>query len=180
MIINFLLIAFLLLILIACLFAMYFVGVLLWTKVPFVPSKKHVVTKMIQLAQLSTKSVVYDLGCGNGKILFAAERALKTTKHGAFTGYEINVSLIWYTRFLNFIRRTNIRFLCQNFFSADLSDADVIFMYLWPSVMEKFFATQWLNLKPGTKVISHAFKIKDLEPIQTIRVKTDVIYVYQR
>lgn len=135
---------------------------------------------MVELAELNEKKVLYDLGCGNGRILFTAERALGTTKHAPFTGYEINVSLIWYTKLLNFIRRTNIQFICRNFFAADISDADVIFMYLWPTVMEQFFATKWTTLKPGTKVISHAFKIKNLEPTYSEKVGKDMIYIYQR
>lgn len=138
------------------------------------------VARMIELAELNEKKVVYDLGCGNGRILFSAERLLGTKNHAAFTGYEINASLVWYTKLLNFMRRTNIKFVCRDFFKADLADADIIFMYLWPTVMERFFSTQWKNLKPGTKVISHAFKIDSLKPIYSEKINTDMIYIYER
>lgn len=180
MILNLVLLLLLVVLGFACVFALYFVYVLLRTKVPFVPSKKPVVARMIELANLDTTSLVYDLGCGNGRILFAAERSLAPYKHAAFTGYEINISLVWYTRFLAFMRRSTVRFVCQDFFEADLSDADIIFMYLWPTVMEQFFATKWQSLKPGTKLISHAFKIEDLTPTYTENVGKDTIYIYER
>lgn len=139
---------------------------------PFVPSSKRAVEAMIKLAEFSPGQTVIDVGSGDGRVLFAAAKA------GAFTvGIEINPYLVLYTRFRAFFRpyRGRITVLWKNLWKADLSKADVVFVYLIPWRMEDLAEKLETELRPGTMVISHSFifpqwKILRSDPIHHIYV----------
>ncbi|MDH3324110.1 MAG: class I SAM-dependent methyltransferase [Candidatus Peregrinibacteria bacterium] len=157
--------------------ATYMIWKLLICNVPLVSSGKRIAKKMIELAELSENQNIYDLGCGTGIILFETEKKFPKNK---FTGYEIVRPAIWYSQLKAKLTKSKIQFKCEDFFQADISDADIIFCYLWPSIMDKFHTKKWSELKPGTKIISHGFPISGLDPKQKYQSGRLSIFVYEK
>lgn len=121
---------------------------------PFVPSSKQAVEAMIKLADLKPGQTVIDLGSGDGRLLFEA------AKYGATAaGVEINLYLVLLTRFRAFMGpyRDRIRVLWGNLWKADLSDVDVVFVYLIPWKMEDLAEKLEDELKPGALIVSNSF-----------------------
>lgn len=135
-----------------------------WSRfsVPYVPSKRKAVKKMIEAAEFKGGEIVVDLGCGDGRIVFAAEKA------GAKKSIGIEISPFVYliARFKKLFSRTkNSHILFGNFYKhPEVLSADVLFMFLLPAAMEKFFFDVWPKLKPGTRIISNAFYVEGIPP----------------
>ena len=173
--INFLLILILLSTAGAIFFMIYFLLKLFQTSVPYVPTGGMVALKMIELANLKPGARVYDLGCGDGKIIFLAD------KLGArATGFELIRPLVWFARVKNFFRHGSAEFRCEDFFGADLGDADVVFCYLFPSVMDRIFHEKFSQLRQGTKIISHAFPILQQKPLEVVMIGKAKIWIYEK
>jgi SAM-dependent methyltransferase len=131
--------------------------------VPFVPSPQVVVDEMLRVAAVGPRDVVYDLGSGDGRIVITAAR-----KFGAqAVGVELDDELIYRSgesaREANVLER--VKFLQQDFFKTDLSQATVITMYLLPGVMKRL-RERMLELKPGTRLVAHDFDFEDWRPDQ--------------
>ncbi len=139
---------------------------------PFVPSVRKRHKNMIELAKMTDKDVVYDLGCGDGRLVFSASKVAKKA-----IGYELSIPLVLYGKLLSLFRpRSSIRF--GNIWSQDYSEATVIFCYLLPKAMKQFYQEVWPTLTPGTRVVSNAFAIKDLKP--TAEDEEGKVYLYVR
>ncbi len=158
-----------------CLFFGWMLIGLARCQVPFVPSSKRIARLMVELADIHAGDKVYDLGCGSGTILFEAEK-----KGGKCIGYEIIPSVIFLARTKKVFKKSKIEFRCKDFFKQDLSDADVIFCYLWTHIMEKIYQQIWPKLKPGTKLISHGFSIKNITPEKIIESGRTKIFLYEK
>lgn len=172
-----------LLLLAMCFFALYSVIVLFWTKVPYVPTDRSIARKMIEVAEPQSHQNIYDLGCGDGKLLFMTERHLNSQEqkiNGKLRGFELIRPLVWLARFRNFLRLGKCEFEARNFFHQDLSDADLIYIYLWPSVMDRFYKEKFHTLKPGCRLISHAFLMEAADPVEIIPFNKTKIYVYKK
>ncbi len=140
-----------------------------WKGAPFLPTPLAIVKKMIDAAKLKKGEKAYDLGCGDGRIVRAAAKA------GAkAVGYELSVpTCIWGWLCTIGTRNASIRF--GNFWKKNVSDADVIFCYLLTDTMGTFHKIVWPQLKLGTRVVSHTFRMKDVEP--EYQDKDVVVYV---
>lgn len=127
---------------------------------PFIPSSKNTVRTMIRLARIRPGEKAYDLGCGDGRIVLAAAAA------GAHAvGYELSLPTFALARLRALFRpRATIRL--GNFWQQDFSDADVIFCYLLMRPMRSFERRIWPTLKPGCRVVSHAFKMDNVKPAE--------------
>jgi len=124
---------------------------------------------MLKLADLSDADVVYDLGCGDGRLVFSASKLAGKAK-----GYDLSIPLVLYGKLISlFYPRAEIRF--GNIWKQNYDDATVIFCYLMPNAMTQFHKEVWPKLKKGTRVISNAFPIHELKPKQ----KEDKVYLYQ-
>ena len=137
--------------------------------VPFVPTPQAVVDKMLALAQVKKGDVLYDLGSGDGRIVIAAAK-----KYGIkAVGFEVDPELIQKSR-AN-IRKAGLEHLAeiraQDILTVDLSPASVVTMYLLPSVNMTLRPKVWRELKPGARLVSHAFDMGDWEPDKTELVK---------
>lgn len=140
-----------------------------FTSGPFVPSARKRHKTMLKLADLSDDDVVYDLGCGDGRLVFSASKLA-----GKAFGYDLSIPLILYGKMLSlFYPKAQIRF--GNIWKQNYDDATVIFCYLMPKAMAQFHKEIWPKLKPGTRVISNAFPIHELKPDQ----KEDKVYLYK-
>lgn len=131
-----------------------------WNGAPYVWSSKATVETMFRFAAIRPKEHVYDLGCGDGRLVRMAARK------GAFaTGIEASLLtciLAWLWSLP--VRNARIRF--GDLWRGDYRDADVIFCYLLVSSMERFERDIWPALKPGCRVVSNSFRMKGLKPEQ--------------
>ncbi len=131
--------------------------------VPFVPSPEVVIRRMLQLADVREDEVVYDLGCGDGRVLIIAAKEFGARA----VGIEIRRDL--YEQCLRRVRdlglEDKIKILHGNFFEYDLSDADVVTLYLLTSVNERLRPKLERELRPGTRVVSHDFEVPGWKPI---------------
>lgn len=121
---------------------------------PFVPSSNKAVKAMISAAHIKSGMTVYDVGSGDGRVLFAA-----AVKGAIATGIEINPYLVWYTRIRAFFSpyRGRIRVIWGDFWRTDLSKANIVFVYLVPWRMKEFAAKLTKELPKGATVISNSF-----------------------
>ena len=122
--------------------------------VPYVPTPRDVVDAMLDLAKVSKQDVLYDLGCGDGRIVIAA------AKRGArATGIDLNPQRISEAK-ANAKQAgvgQRVAFQQGNLFEADVSAATVVTLYLLPTVNVQLRPHLWKQLRPGTRVVSHAF-----------------------
>jgi SAM-dependent methyltransferase len=133
------------------------------TGAPFVPSAKTVAESIIRLARLKPGMKVYDLGSGEGRLLF-----MSAGQGAAATGFEINPYLVFYTwvkiRFSPV--KNHIRVKLANFWFADIHDADVIFIYLLPWRMQALETVLKNKLKKGAVIVSNSFIFPNLTMIR--------------
>lgn len=128
------------------------------TGAPFVPTPNKRVQTMLKLANLKPDELIYDLGCGDGRILLAA-----ASQKAQAIGYEIS-PLTYLLAKIRTLLNKRIKVKFKSFWHEDLSKADVVFCFLMTDSMKTFATKIWPQLKPGTRVISHAFKLPDIKP----------------
>ncbi|MEK7590642.1 MAG: hypothetical protein AAB489_00330 [Patescibacteria group bacterium] len=134
----------------------------LWVATPFVPTATKVAEAMIDCAEFKGNETAYDLGAGDGKILIHAKRRFPgiTAK-----GYEIALGVWFFGLIRIFLSRTGAQLFWRDALKQNLRDADVIFLYLLPHMMRRCAEKFDRELRPGTKVISHAFQFHGKEPM---------------
>jgi precorrin-6B methylase 2 len=144
--------------------------------VPYVPTNQDVVDGMLKLAKVTKNDVVYDLGCGDGRIVITAAK-----KYGATgTGIDINPQRIKEAK-QNAAQAQvtdKVTFMEGDLFETDFSKASVVTLYLLPSVNLKLRPILLKQLKPGTRIVSHAFDMGDWKPDQKIEVNGSTIYFW--
>ncbi|MCF7846571.1 MAG: class I SAM-dependent methyltransferase [Candidatus Gracilibacteria bacterium] len=172
--VNLILFLIILVLLALSIFAVFYLLYLFRTGIPFVPTSKPVAQKMVELAELDAEKKFVDLGCGEGTLV---RMAGKSGAHGV--GYELILPLVWLCRGANRLQKRPIEFRTEDFFQAELKEFDVIFCYLWPNAMKKFWTTFEGKLKPGARIISHQFPIENLTPEKTEIVGKSKIFVYR-
>ena len=146
---------------------------------PFVPTNNKCLKKMISLVKLSDDKKIYDLGCGDGRLLRAIEK-----KHGIKgAGYEIAPLVYLWAKLINFFTKSKNKIHFKSLFSADLSDADVVFLYLIPFILKKLSKKLNKECKKGTLIVSEGFRIPDLSLFEHIPLskeeKTPSFYIYK-
>jgi predicted RNA methylase len=131
---------------------------------PWVPTAGETVNKMLSVAAVKPGETVYDLGSGDGRIIVAAAKKF----HARSVGIELNPLWVFWTRLkvavLGLRGRTKV--VWGNFFSVDLSEADVVTLYLLQSTNYKLEPKLKKELKPGSRVVSHAFTFNDWNPVK--------------
>ena len=135
--------------------------------VPYEPSSEEVVKAMLEIAQVGKDDLVYDLGCGDGRIVIAAVQ--KTGAHGV--GVDLDPERI--KESLENARKANVtnrvQFFQRDLFETDISKATVVMLYLWPEVNLKLRPKLLRELKPGTRVVSHSHDMGSWKHDQTMR-----------
>jgi SAM-dependent methyltransferase len=138
--------------------------------VPYVPTPPEVVDEMLRLVGVKAGDVLYDLGCGDGRIVIAAAK-----KYGVkATGIDIDpVRISESNENAAAAGLTGkVRFIQQNLFDADFKDATVITMYLLTSVNLRLRPKLLADLRPGTRLVSHSFEMGEWRPDKTSVVTT--------
>jgi SAM-dependent methyltransferase len=134
--------------------------------VPYEPSSDEVVQAMLEIAQVGKDDLVYDLGCGDGRIVIAA--AQKAGAHGV--GVDLDPERI--EESLENARKAKVahrvKFLKQDLFETDISKATVVMLYLWPEVNLKLRPKLLRELKPGTRIVSHSHNMGSWRYDETI------------
>jgi len=140
-----------------------------------VPTPAAVVPAMIAAAAIKPGDKVYDLGCGDGRLVFAAAAA------GAqATGLEISPLIFVWAYLRKIFKKSPAKILFRDMLTADISSAQIIFLYMYPTTNRLFLKNKFQKqLAPGTKVISLAFPVKGLPLQKTLRAGRHYIFVYQ-
>jgi precorrin-6B methylase 2 len=143
----------------------------------YVPTPPEVVTAMLTVAKVGKNDIVYDLGSGDGRIVIAAVKDFGAAKG---TGIDINPVRIGEANENAKIAGVTdrVRFLNQDLFETNLSEATVVTLYLLPSLNVKLMPKLMAELKPGTRIVSHSFDMGDWKPEQTIDVNGRTVYFW--
>jgi predicted RNA methylase len=137
--------------------------------VVYVPTPRAVVNKMLELAEVRKGDVVYDLGCGDGRILVTAAK-----KYGVkAVGFDIDPQRV--KEALENVRTNKVEHLVTirqaDIFEQDLTPASVVTLYLLPELNVRLMP-QLEKLKPGSRVVSHDFDMRGAKPVKVVQVKT--------
>ncbi len=138
--------------------------------VEFEPSTPDIVALMLTMANVTGDDIVYDLGCGDGRIVINA--AKKYSAYGI--GVDIDPVRIAESK-ENAVKEgvtDRVQFIEQDLFKADISKATVVTLYLLPSVNLKLRPKLFRELKPGTRIVSHEHYMGEWEPDQTSEIYT--------
>ena len=138
--------------------------------VPYEPTPQHIVAEMLELAKVAPNDVVYDLGCGDGRIVIAAVKDFgargvcvdidpERIRESRANAEQAGVA-------------QRIRFLNQDLFETDIGDATVVTLFLYPDVNLKLRPKLWRDLAPGTRIVSYVHDMGDWTPRETHTVQT--------
>ncbi len=141
----------------------------------WVPTPATIVERMLTMAQTGPTDLVYDLGAGDGKIAIAAAK-----RFGARSiGVEFNPDMAAYAQ--RNVEREGVaaraRVVRGDIFETDFRDANVITLFLLPHLNLKLRPTL-LAMRPGTRVVSHAFDMDDWKPDETSKIDGRVAYLW--
>lgn len=147
---------------------------------PFITSPDRVVDEMVELAALTEEDLVYDLGCGDGRIVITA--ALQSGCRGV--GFDIDPKLVEEAR-ENAEEHgvaDRVEIVEQDVFTVDLSKADVCMMYLLPWMVNKL-VPQFEQMEPGSRIVAHEFWIDQVVPDKIVEIPVEgrekvCIYLY--
>jgi cyclopropane fatty-acyl-phospholipid synthase-like methyltransferase len=130
--------------------------------VPYVPSPNTVVNGMLKLADVKKGDVVYDLGCGDGRIVITAAKEFGAKG----VGVDINPERIHEARAnaKSAAVEEMVKFEENDLFKANIGDATVVTLYLLPNVNVRLMPKLLKELKPGTRIVSHSFDMGDWKP----------------
>lgn len=136
--------------------------------VPYVPTPQNVVDAMLKVANVTSNDVVYDLGSGDGRLVLTAVQQFGATG----VGVEINPGLVQRSQAsaAKLGIATRATFLQQDLFQTDFRNASVVTLYLLPKINVQLRPKLLSDLKPGSRVVSHAFGMGDWKPDRTILV----------
>ena len=152
-----------------------FVATALARDVPYVPTPQAVVEKMLEVAKVGPGDLVYDLGSGDGRIVIAAAK-----KGARGVGIDIDEQRIWEAK-NNAIAAgvaDRVQFRQEDIFKTDFREATVVTMYLLTSVNLRLRPRLLAELKPGTRIVSHAFDLGDWKPLETHKVGSSTVYYW--
>ncbi len=142
---------------------------------PYEPTPPDVVRAMLRLAEVGARDVVYDLGCGDGRIVVEAaklgargvgvdldpDRIAEARANARAAGVQARVELVE-----------------GDLFQTDVSPATVVMLYLWPDVNLRLRPRLLAQLRPGSRVVSHLHDMGDWKPAKTTRVGGRMLYLW--
>jgi SAM-dependent methyltransferase len=139
--------------------------------VRYEPTAMEVVQAMLRLGKVSARDVVYDLGCGDGRIVIAAVR-----ERGA-RGVCVDIDPQRIAESRQNARAAGvadrIEFRNEDLFATEIADATVVMLFLYPDLNLKLRPRLLSDLKPGTRVVSHWHDMGDWKPQDTVRITSE-------
>jgi SAM-dependent methyltransferase len=145
--------------------------------VPYVPTPRRVAERMLQIAKVGRNDIVYDLGCGDGRLVIIAAK-----KHGARgVGIDIDPARIQEARTKAKAAKVGqrVEFIVGDLFLTDLSKATVVTLYLLPRLNRQLRPKLWQQLEVGARVVSHGFDMgEEWPPERTETVNGTTIYYW--
>jgi SAM-dependent methyltransferase len=145
-------------------------------EVPYVPTPEEVVVEMLKMAGVTQNDVVYDLGCGDGRIVITAAKAFGARG----VGVDNDPSLIQQSN--ENARKAGVtdrvKFIGQDLFEIDIREATVVALYLLPELNLQLRPKLFRDLKPGTRIVSHEFDMGDWKPDNMGKVAKVKIYYH--
>jgi cyclopropane fatty-acyl-phospholipid synthase-like methyltransferase len=152
---------------------------------PFVPSPPYVVEKMLRLADLKPEEVLFDLGCGDGRIIIAAAQKYGVRAVGVEMSESLAKEAVQKVHELGLEK--SVRVIQRDLMGVDLKEADVVMLYLTSSGNEKLKPKLERELKPGARVISHDFEVYGWKPLRVEKIADEKhpwptrhkIYIYK-
>jgi len=142
----------------------------------FVPTPQNVVDEMLKLAQVHKGDVVYDLGCGDGRMVVTAAKQYGVRG----IGIDINPERIKESE--ENARQagvtSRVTFRNEDLFEADIKEATVVTLYLLQSLNLKLRPKLWKDLKPGTRIVSHTFDMENWKPDKEMEIEGRRIYLW--
>ncbi|MBD2678265.1 MULTISPECIES: cyclopropane-fatty-acyl-phospholipid synthase family protein [Nostoc] len=144
--------------------------------VPYVPTPQPVVDAMLKVAKVGKNDVLYDLGSGDGRIVVTAAQNFGTRG----VGIDIDPQRIQEAN--ENAKKAGVtdrvKFVQQDLFNTDFSEATVVTLYLLPEINERLRPILLKQLKPGTRIVSHAFDMGEWKPDQTLNVEGKTVYYW--
>jgi trans-aconitate methyltransferase len=144
----------------------------------YVSTSRVRISAFLDAVPMCAGQLLVDIGCGDGRVLRQVRRKYAVRA----VGYELNLLAYVKAKLLCF-GRENIQIKWRNFWTVDLSNADVVFCYLFPDVMRDLAAKLKSDLKPGAVVVSCNFDLPGWSPERVLRpgnsLHNDPIYVYR-
>jgi len=144
---------------------------------PWIPTDKKTVERFLKLADIKKGEKIYDLGCGDGRIIFAS------AQRGAVAeGFEIALFPFLLANFLKIFEkeRKNIKILYSDIMNANLFDADVVYFFLLPAVYPKIKEKLKKEMKKGARVVVFVWPIEGWTPFKVDKAeKSSDLYLYE-
>jgi hypothetical protein len=167
--------------LVACLMVVMYLNVFyfIFLRVPTLSAGNKVVEKILQNIDFGSRKKFYDLGSGNGRLISLVADCYPELE---CIGIEYNITAYCHAKIRNIFSKNKVSYRRENFFKINLGDADVIYAYLYPPVMERLESKFAKELRRGTVVILNSFPFKTKEPKTILRGKTgalDTLYIYE-
>lgn len=142
----------------------------------YVPTPEEVVEAMLQVANVTKNDIVYDLGCGDGRIPVTAAK-----KYGA-RAVCIDIDPQRIKEANENVAKNDVgdrvKVMNTDLFATDISEATVVTLYLLPSLNVKLMPKLMKELKPGTRIVSHAFDMGDWKPEKELDVNGRKVYFW--
>jgi SAM-dependent methyltransferase len=151
-------------------------GTLREPDVIYVPTPEQVVDAMLKLANVHQGDVVYDMGCGDGRMV------VRAAKQYGVRGVGIDINPERIAEAKDNAKQNGVTnlvtFRNEDLFEADIKEASVVTLYLLTSLNIKLRPKLWRDLKPGTRIVSHAFDMGDWKPDKKMDVDGRTIYLW--
>ncbi len=144
--------------------------------VPYEPTSYGIASEMLNMANVTSGDLIYDLGCGDGRIVIMAAKERGTKG----VGVDMDPARIRESR--ENAERAGVtrlvRFFEQNLFETDISNATVVMLYLWPEVNLKLRPRLLKELRPGTRIVSHSHTMGEWEDDATREVEGHTLHFF--
>lgn len=137
--------------------------------VPYEPSSDRAITAMLELGRPGPSDVVYDLGCGDGRVVIDAVKA----SGARGVGVDLDPKLV--RRAEENAQRAGVSgrvsFRTEDLFASDIHEASVVLLFLWPEINRQLLPKLLRDLQPGTRIVSNMHDMGDYAPTRTITLR---------
>jgi SAM-dependent methyltransferase len=144
---------------------------------PWVPTKKGDIERLLKLARLQPREIVYELGCGDGRVLVK----LVQTSGARGVGIEVSILQMLVAKIRAAISHADVSIKWASFFKTNLRDADFVYLFLMPAAYAKIQPKLEAELKPGARVVTYVWPIQGWEAKEVSREEGRLdLYLYER